>query len=244
MKRSEINKAVVEAITFFKLMQFPLPEYAMWSPDDWATKGSELQEVLDLGLGWDVTDFGSGDLAKVGRTIFTLRNGRGNDDYPKTYAHKIMHMPEGQKSIVHYHRTKMEDIFNQGGGNILIAFWAIGEDGSPSSEMLELSVSGRKTRVLAGSPVHLSPGNWVCVPPRTYHQFWSEEGGGTVLSAEISSVCNDYSDNIFWPDGERFPTIQEDEAARYVLCHEYISVREGTVQQADGSGRINLSTHS
>jgi len=221
MKRSEINEAITAAIGFFRDMGFPLPAYADWSPTDWSPRIMEFAEVLDLGLGWDVTDFGSGDLSSVGRTIFTLRNGRGDLEYPKSYAQKVMHMPEGQKSIVHYHRLKMEDIFNQGGGNIQVACWRIAADGSPSSERLELSVSGRRTQVMAGTPIHLIPGNWVCIPPNTYHQFWAEQGHGAVLSMEISSICNDFSDNIFWPQGVRFPPIEEDKPARYVLCHEY-----------------------
>lgn len=221
MKRSEINRAIEEAVVFFRDMRFSLPDYAHWAPEDWAAKGEGLVEVKDLGLGWDVTDFGSGDLAQIGRTIFTLRNGRADPSYPKTYAQKVMHMPEGQKSIVHYHRSKMEDIFNQGGGNIMISLWPVGDDGSPSSDVLSLSVSGEQVEITGGETIRLTPGSWICVPPHTYHQFWAEEGAGAVLSTEVSSVCNDHSDNIFWPEGERFPAIEEDETRRYVLCEEY-----------------------
>jgi D-lyxose ketol-isomerase len=221
MKRSEVDQAIEHAIGFFQAMSFSLPDYAYWSPADWLSNRTEMAEVLDLGLGWDVTDFGSGNLKSVGRTIFTLRNGRGNLEYPKTYAQKVMYLPEGQKSIVHHHRSKMEDIFNQGGGNILVALWPVASGGGPSSGKLELSVSGRKTQVMDGGPIRLAPGNWVCIPPYTYHQFWAEEGHGAVLSTEISSVCNDFADNIFWPAGVRFPPIDEDTPARYVLCHEY-----------------------
>ena len=222
MKRSEINAAIHEASAFFKSKGFPLPAYAYWSPADWLSNQNpnEMAEVFDLGLGWDVTDFGSNNLSRIGRTLFTLRNGRGTPEYPKTYAQKVMHMPEGQKSIVHHHRSKMEDLFNQGGGNILIAFWLVAGDGSPSSGRLELSVSGCKSQVTVGTPVRLTPGNWVCIPPNTYHQFWAEEGHGPVLGMEISSTCYDYSDNFFWPEGVRFPPIEEDTPAQYILCHE------------------------
>ena len=168
-----------------------------------------------------MTDFGSGDLARTGRTIFTLRNGRGQPPYPKSYAQKVMHMPEEQKSIAHYHKTKMEDIFNQGGGNILIAAWTVAPDGSPARDPFQLSVSGRKIQVKAGTPVRLEPGDWICMPPATYHQFWAEKGHGAVLSVEVSSVCNDHHDNMFWPQGRRFPAITEDEPSRHVLCQEY-----------------------
>ena len=54
----------------------------------------------------------------------------------------------------------------------------------------------------------------------TYHQFWAAEGCGEVLSMEVSSVCDDRTDNYFLDSGERFPAIEEDEAPRYVLCSE------------------------
>jgi len=221
MKRSQVDEAINTAIAFFRVFGFSLPAYAYWSPADWLVNQKNITEVLDLGLGWDVTDFGSGNLSRVGRTIFTLRNGRQDLDYPKSYAQKVIYMPEGQRSIIHYHRSKMEDIFNQGGGNILIELWPVARDNNPSSDGLELSISGIKSHVAAGVTICLTPGNWVCIPPNTYHRFWAEEGHGPVLSTEISTVCNDYLDNVFWPVGVRFPPIEEDTSAQYVLCNEY-----------------------
>lgn len=204
-------------------MGFPLPEYAYWSPAQWSAAGAEYDEIRDIGLGWDVTDFGSGDLARVGRTIFTLRNGRhGDGRYPKSYAQKVMCMPEGQMSILHHHRSKMEDIHNQGGGNIVITLWQVGADGGRSAEPLELSVAGVRRRIAPGQTVRLRPGEWICLPPRTWHCFGAESGGGMVLSVEVSSVCDDLTDNVFeFGAGCRFPAIVEDEPARYVLCREY-----------------------
>ena len=43
-----------------------------------------------------------------------------------------------------------------------------------------------------------------------------------MLSEEISTVCNDYTDNVFLENGERFPAIKEGEPARYVLVNEYV----------------------
>jgi D-lyxose ketol-isomerase len=39
----------------------------------------------------------------------------------------------------------------------------------------------------------------------------------------VSSVCDDWCDNCFVEDLIRFPQIDEDEARRYYLCHEYPS---------------------
>jgi D-lyxose ketol-isomerase len=221
MKRSEINHSIMAAKDFFSERNLTLPFWAHWSPEEWTNHENDMSEVMELGLGWDVTDFGSGDLSKIGRTIFTLRNGRGNQQHPKNYAHKIMHMPEGQKSIIHYHRSKMEDICNRGGGNILVSLWPVTEDGSPSNESIISSLSGQKIEVKGGEPVRITPGNWICIEPYTYHQFWAEGGEGEVLSEEISSVCNDHTDNVFWPEGERFPAINEDDTPLHLLCGEY-----------------------
>lgn len=61
MKRSEINALITEAIAFLKEHRFHLPPFAFWSPEEWAQKGREYDEIRDNMLGWDVTDFGSGD---------------------------------------------------------------------------------------------------------------------------------------------------------------------------------------
>jgi D-lyxose ketol-isomerase len=37
-------------------------------------KGKEYDEIRDNYLGWDITDFGSGDYHKQGLFLFTLRN--------------------------------------------------------------------------------------------------------------------------------------------------------------------------
>lgn len=220
MIRSEIDRSIDEALAFFAERQFPLPPYACWTPAQWAAAGPEYDEIRDVGLGWDVTDFGSGDLARTGRTIFTLRN--GNSRCPKSYAQKAMCMPEGQMSITHYHKQKTEDIHNQGGGNVLISLWRATPGNGLSAEPLTISVCGVRREIAAGEPLRLRPGEWVCVQPFTCHRFGAEPGCGRVLSIEVSSVCDDHGDNIFLePSGQRFPPIREDQPRRHVLCHEY-----------------------
>ncbi|MFH1006820.1 MAG: D-lyxose/D-mannose family sugar isomerase [Candidatus Latescibacterota bacterium] len=226
MKRSEINASIDQAMEFFEKMAFPLPPFGFWTPAEWENKGTDCNEIRDLGLGWDVTDFGSGDLANIGRTIFTLRNGRAcADSYAKSYAHKVMCMLEGQRSIIHYHKSKMEDIINQGGGNIMITLWRAASDNSLSDEVFDIAVNGIRRTIPSGETVRLEPGDSVYVSPYTYHKFWAEEGTGTALSIEVSSVCNDHTDNFFLDAGERFPKIEEDEARRYYLCQEYPTAR-------------------
>ncbi|MCX7848279.1 MAG: D-lyxose/D-mannose family sugar isomerase, partial [bacterium] len=55
MKRSEINELIREAKEFFARMGFALPPVAYWTPSEWREKGGEVREILDVGIGWDVT---------------------------------------------------------------------------------------------------------------------------------------------------------------------------------------------
>lgn len=229
MKRSEIDNSIDGAIAFYKKMNFPLPRWATRSPDEWrqaVKSGEDCSGIFDTRLGWDVTDFGSGESLKVGRTIFTLRNGsvKMKDIHPKSYAQKAMFMLEGQKSPVHFHRGKREDIINRGGGVVAIKLWKSAPDNSLSMERLKVEIDGIGKTLQAGGEIHLLPGESVCVEPHTYHQFWALEGHGTTLTEEVSSVCDDLSDNFWLDKQERFPPIEENAPARFVLCCEYESL--------------------
>jgi len=221
MKRSEINKAIDRAVAFFAEHHFPLPPFAFWTPEEWLKKGPECDEIRKLRLGWDITDFGSGDFPRKGRAIFTLRNGGVGIPAGKSYAQKVMHLREGQRSPVHYHKSKMEDIINCGGGNILICLWRPDSSGGLSPSPLDVSVDGIVRRVSGGEPICLKPGESACVQPLMCHQFRSGEGTGDSLSMEVSSVCNDLADNCWLESAVRFPEIIEDEPRRYFLCGEY-----------------------
>ena len=69
MKRSEINQYIQEAKEIFAKYSFTLPPWAFFSPDEWAQKGTEFDEIRENMLGWDVTDFGLGGLRKS-RAVF------------------------------------------------------------------------------------------------------------------------------------------------------------------------------
>jgi hypothetical protein len=225
MKRSEINRSIDLARAFFRTVGFPLPPWADWSPEDWAAAGPEVDEVRTVRLGWDVTDFGSGDLPNIGRTIFTLRNGlHGDPHYPKSYAEKAMCLFPGQKSVIHCHRHKREDIICRTGGVVAIELWYRTETGDLRDAPVTVDLDGSSTTVEPGNALHLRPGQSICVPPMVYHRFWGE-GDEPVLSMEVSSVCDDIHDNLFLDAGKRFPEIEEDEPRRWVLCSEYGKIR-------------------
>jgi D-lyxose ketol-isomerase len=235
-KRSVVNRAVSTAREVLDRLNVRLPRYAYWEPAAWQNAGAEMAEVRDVMLGWDVTDFGSGRFREIGRVLFTLRNGKSGDPrYPKPYAEKLLIEPEGQRSPMHYHRSKREDIINRGGGNVLVVLQSVGEDGLPGNKPISVKVDGVSRELSAGAPIRLHPGESLSIPPRTFHQFWAEEGTGILvdgerytLSGEVSSICDDWEDNVFLhPWACRFPTITEDEPRACYLCHEYPSFPAG-----------------
>lgn len=229
-KRSDVNLSIDLTQQVIKHFGIHLPVFAYWSPEKWKAAGKDCDEIRDCMLGWDVTDFGSKDFKSIGRILFTVRNGKLNSGkYPKEYAEKILIDPENQRAPAHFHRSKKEDIICRNGGNILVQLTKTDKEGNPSPEKFEVKKDGIALRLSPGDIVRLRPGESINIPPRTIHQFWGEEstgykfdGVGFTLSSEISSVCDDWNDNVFMGAiGERFPSIKADEERRYYLCNEY-----------------------
>ncbi|MBO5883481.1 MAG: D-lyxose/D-mannose family sugar isomerase [Clostridia bacterium] len=221
MKRSEINKLMKEAVAFFNEMNFKLPSFAFWTPSEWATKGHEYDEIRDNMLGWDLTDFGSGDFHSKGLLLFTLRNGNFHDrqKYAKPYAEKIMIVEEGQVTPYHFHWSKMEDIINRGGGDLIVKVYNSTEDGKFADTDVDVYMDGRHFTVEAGTELRIKPGESISIQQGMYHSFWAD--GGKALIGEVSMVNDDTSDNRFYVEAGRFPAIDEDEAPLYLLGNEY-----------------------
>lgn len=223
MKRSEINRAIREVDALCRKYQFSLPPFAYWRAEDWKTKGSEIEEIREAMLGWDVTDFGQGDFSRIGLAGFTLRNGVfGSAKYPKTYAEKILVSKEEQYTPYHYHAYKMEDIINRGGGNLFVQLYQSTQDDQFSEEPLTVVLDGTKKILEAGSIVRLTPGESITLTQGLFHQFWGEKGKGAVLIGEVSMCNDDNTDNIFYDRNARFSSIEEDEPMLYPLCNEYV----------------------
>ena len=128
---------------------------------------------------------------------------------------------EGQRSPIHYHKNKMEDIVNHFGGNIIIKLWQKTPANKLSQSKVTYSIDGIRNITKAGEQIMLQPGQSICVIPGTYHQFWAEIGYGPVVSIEISSVNDDLTDNFWLENTQRFSTIEEDKPCRHLLCNEY-----------------------
>ena len=223
MKRSQINAAIRGALDLLAEYKIVLPPFACWSPEEWKSRGDEVQEIKDNMLGWDITDFGSGDFDKIGLLLITLRNGNqlNREKYPKPYAEKLMVVKEKQITPMHYHWSKMEDIINAGGGNLIIKLYNSTEDNKLADTDVSVVIDGVKHSFAAGTEIRLTPGESVTLTPGLFHRFWGEEGCGTVLVREVSMCNDDSNDNCFYDPAGRFPAIEEDEAPLRLLCNEY-----------------------
>ena len=220
MKRSEINKIMKDAVDFIDKMNFKLPPFAFWSPDEWAEKGKEYNEIRDNMLGWDITDFGSGNYLKEGLLMFTLRNGNFNDKtYLKPYAEKLLIVEENQITPFHFHWSKMEDIINRGGGDLIVQVYNSTKEEEFADTDVDIYKDGYHYTVKAGDTVRIKPGESISIQSGMYHQFWAE--GGKILLGEVSKVNDDRVDNRFYKVTGRFPTIEEDEQPLYLLGNEY-----------------------
>lgn len=218
MKRSEINKLMEMAVSFFKEHQFYLPSWAFYEPKRWESKYNTHAEVIDNLLGWDLTDFGSNDFNKRGLLLFTIRNGNIKIN-KKSYCEKIMIVGVNQETPMHFHKSKMEDIINRGGGILEIQFYNSNTDGSFSADSFSIKIDGEEIKLNAGEIIQLYPGQSVCMESGVYHRFYGVNL--PVLVGEVSTVNDDANDNFFYELIGRFPEIEEDETPLYLLANDY-----------------------
>ncbi len=223
MKRSEINRAIAEAREFFRLHQFALPPFAAWDLNTWVSQPeSRVGYLIGNGLGWDVTDYGRGTFETVGLLLFTLRNGLTGDDLVgpgMNYAEKIMMVRKGQRTPMHHHFRKTEDIINRGGGQLAIRCAFTGAQTKRQHGSLNLVVSGLPVCLDHGGTLTLREGESITLPPWVDHEFWGLDG--SVLVGEVSSSNDDEKDNCFREPIARFPVIEEDELPKTLTVHDY-----------------------
>jgi D-lyxose ketol-isomerase len=220
MKRSEINQILMNAKAFMAEKQFMLPPWAYWSVEDWKKNKEGAEEIIDNLLGWDITDFGSNNFYKRGLFLFTIRNGKFGVDN-KSYAEKIMIVEENQETPMHFHWSKMEDIINRGGGNLVIELFNSDKNEQFDTTPVILKTDGIKRTVEAGGKIILTPGESICLEQAVYHRFYGEAGKGKVLVGEVSMVNDDTFDNRFYESIGRFPEIEENELPLHLLVSDY-----------------------
>lgn len=228
MKRSEINHAIIDAIELLEKSNMRLPMFGYWKVDEWMRYENELNNIYELKLGWDVTDFGSGNFLKTGAVLFTIRNGRlDNPDAGTPYAEKLIFMKhENEQEIpFHFHIMKTEDIINRGGGILMLELYNSTPDGKlDHASEIKVKMDGIIRTLPAGAVVEVEKGCSITLHPGLHHRFWAKRGCGDLIIGEVSSVNDDNTDNIFLEAPARFADIDEDVEVLYPLCNEYRKV--------------------
>ncbi len=219
MKRSEINRYIREFREALDGISFKVPPFCDIRADEWKDLGHEYDEIRERMLGWDITDFGSGDFFNTGLQLVTMRNGKIGDPNSKTHAEKIMMVRDGQRTPLHFHWHKMEDIINRGGADLLVKVYMADENEDLSDKDVPVTMDGITRYYPAGSVVRVKPGQSITMQRYLYHEFWAD--GGTAIVGEVSMVNDDSTDNRFYKPCGRFAAIDEDEPAEYLLCNEY-----------------------
>lgn len=216
MKRSDINATITRFQAVLEDFRWALPEWAMWTPEDYAAHPDIAHWLYDHQMGWDVTDFGGGDFATRGLALFCARNGIQSDEDGVPYAEKLLLVGEGQETPMHTHKVKLEDIINRGGGDLMIEFrWPDGDN-----RKIEVRCDGIPYTLDRDEPLTLVPGQSVTIPRGLYHRFYGAPGKGEVFVGEVSQVNDDGGDNYFWDPVGRFSQIEEDEAPIHPLWNE------------------------
>ena len=132
-----------------------------------------------------------------------------------------MIVEEMQETPTHFHRSKMEDIINRGGGNLVIELFNSDNEENISGDTVSVKIDGILRTVASGGKVSLTPGESICLEQGVYHRFYGEQGKGKVLVGEVSAVNDDTSDNRFLEVVGRFPEVDEDEKPLYLLVSDY-----------------------
>ncbi len=200
--------------------QFHLPRWAHWTAAEWQASSADLSEIVHNGLGWDITDFGLGEFDRQGLVLFTLRNGDPSGvDLSKIYAEKLLIVDVNQKTPLHFHWKKSEDIINRGGGDLVVQLYNSTESAELDTTDVYVRMDGIEQRVEAGGVKVLRPGDSITLVPGLYHAFWGERE--RVLVGEVSSVNDDKTDNRFYAPIGRFPEIEEDVPPTRLLVNDY-----------------------
>jgi hypothetical protein len=83
-------------------------------------------------------------------------------------------------------------------------------------------MDGIEKTMESGGIITLEPGQSITLRPEHYHRFWGKEGTSEkFLIGEVSTVNDDYKDNVFLKEIKRFTEIEEDEEPTYLLYDDY-----------------------
>ncbi len=226
MKRSEVNALVEWAKGLLADNNIKLPALAYWSPAELTAHAAKLGTVRRLELGWDITDFGSNDFARIGAVLYTVRNGLADDpSVGVPYCEKYIVMREGQRLPCHYHVFKSEDIINRAGGDFYVQLWnADKNSGKRLDSDVHVMMDGIEHVFAPGEEIIIRKGESISLTPYIAHIFGPKVGTGDTIIGEVSKVNDDHTDNCFLEPVARFADIIEDEPPVNLLCNEYSKI--------------------
>ena len=221
MKRSFINARIEAMLESCERHGARLPPFALRGEDDYRADPAAAARILDGGLGWNVVEFQPGAFAKAGLGVFTLRmgdwrhlsHGRG-----RLYGEKLLLAEDGQRTPLHYHIVKTEDIVNRGGAKFVVELVRVDRAGAPLNERFRALKDVRTLDLQPGARVTLEPGESLTLEPFIAHAFWAE--GGATLAGEISLANDDLSDNYFLPALAAPAPIDEDAPRRFITVRD------------------------
>lgn len=227
MKRSAINSYIRWAERFLSDNNICLPALAYWTPAELKGRESSLANIRRLELGWDITDFGSGEFDRVGAVLYTVRNGLADDpSVGVPYCEKFIVMKEGQHLPNHYHVFKTEDIINRAGGDFYVQLWnADKETGKMLDTDVHVMMDGIEHVVRPGEEIIVRKGQSISLTPYIAHIFGPKPGTGDCVIGEVSKVNDDHTDNYFLEKIARFADIDEDVPSYRLLCNEYGKIK-------------------
>lgn len=222
MKRSEINKHIVWAKSLLEANNIRLPDLAYMSPEAVQSAGIALTTVKSVMLGWDITDFGTGNFEQTGAVLYTVRNGSlENPAVGVPYCEKYILMKAGQYLPMHYHVLKTEDIIVRAGGILKVNLWNTDEKGACLDTDVHVYMDGFERTFKAGQDILVTKGNSISLTPGLAHVFGPLDGTDEIILGEVSKVNDDKTDNYFLEPTSRFSKIEEDEPPIHLLCSEY-----------------------
>lgn len=229
MKRSQINQALNWAKELLDKSNIKLPPFAYWNLEEWKSGERNLRTIIEVMLGWDITDYGKDKFDELGAVLFTLRNGSLKDSQVGTpYAEKLIILRDGQRLPIHYHASKTEDIINRAGGVLAIKLYNSLENGEVDYQSrVSVDMDAITYDFAPGEEINIYPGHSITLRPYLYHLFWAKEGCGDLVCGEVSSINDDNTDNFNGEDVSRFSKVQEDEPILHPLCNEYREVLGG-----------------
>lgn len=213
MKRSQINQVLRAAEETLHSFRWSLPVWANWSAQDHRANPDQSAWLRARQMGWDVTDYGSGDFAHRGLALFCLRNGiLAPNERP--YAEKLLFVGVDQEAPFHAHKSKLEDIIVRGGGTLCVEFTK--EGAVLDCDDTIVRIDGAEAPLYG---IHrLTAGQSITIPRGIQHRFWGEKA--PVFVGEVSECNDDLTDNYFLEPIGRFSNIIEDEAPYRLLWNE------------------------